>query len=133
MQKTLPGRELRLALRSLKAGSAVRLEQMIAGWVQTGYNPVEIVEEPGVFARRGGIVDIWPPNLPSPVRIDLFGDEVESLRLFDPATQRTIRQVASVEIGPGSEVLSKYGPAILERLNVRGDGIDGARKRVALR
>ena len=123
MQKTLPGRELRLALRTLKTGSAVRLEQMIAGWVQTGYNPVEIVEEPGVFARRGGIVDVWPPNLPSPVRIDLFGDEVESLRLFDPATQRTIRQVASVEIGPGSEVLSKYGPAVLERLNVRGEGL----------
>jgi transcription-repair coupling factor (superfamily II helicase) len=123
MQKTLPARELRLALRTLKTGSAVRLDQMIAGWVQTGYNPVEIVEEPGVFARRGGIVDIWPPNLSSPVRIDLFGDEVESLRLFDPATQRTIRQVAVVEIGPGSEVLSKYGPAVLERLNVRGEGL----------
>ena len=123
MQKTLPARELRLALRTLKAGSAVRLEQMIAGWVQTGYNPVEIVEEPGVFARRGGIVDVWPPNLSNPVRIDLFGDEVESLRLFDPATQRTIGQVAAIEIGPGSEILSKYGPAILERLNVRGEGL----------
>ena len=123
MQKTLPARELRMALRTLRAGSAVRLEQMIAGWVQTGYNPVEIVEEPGVFARRGGIVDVWPPNLPSPVRIDLFGDEVESLRLFDPATQRTVRQVSSVDIGPGSEVLSKYGPAVLERLNVRGEGL----------
>ena len=123
MQKTLPARELRMALRTLRAGSAVRLEQMIALWVQTGYNPVEIVEEPGVFARRGGIVDVWPPNLPSPVRIDLFGDEVESLRLFDPATQRTVRQVTSVDIGPGSEVLSKYGPAVLERLNVRGEGL----------
>jgi transcription-repair coupling factor (superfamily II helicase) len=123
MQKTLPARELRLAMRTLKTGAAVRLEQMIGLWVQTGYNPVEIVEEPGVFARRGGIVDVWPPNLPSPVRIDLFGDEVESLRLFDPATQRTIRQVPSIEIGPGSEVLSKYGPAVLERLNVRGEGL----------
>jgi transcription-repair coupling factor (superfamily II helicase) len=123
MQKTLPARELRMAMRTLRTGSIVRLEQMIAGWVQTGYNPVEIVEEPGVFARRGGIVDVWPPNLPSPVRIDLFGDEVESLRLFDPTTQRTIRQVSSIELGPGSEVLSKYGPAILERLNVRGEGL----------
>ena len=123
MQKTLPARELRMALRTLRAGSAVRLEQMIAGWVQTGYNPVEIVEEPGVFARRGGIVDVWPPNLLNPVRIDLFGDEVESLRMFDPATQRTVRQVNSVDIGPGSEVLSKYGPAVLERLNVRGEGL----------
>lgn len=119
MQKTLPARELRLALRTIKSGAPVRLEQLIAGWVQTGYNPVEIVEEPGAFARRGGIIDIWPPNLRQPVRIDLFGDEVESLRLFDPTTQRTIRPVESIEIGPGSELLSKYGPAILERLNLR--------------
>lgn len=120
MQKTLPARELRLALRTIRAGSSVRLEQLAASWVQTGYNPGEVVEEPGAFARRGGIVDIWPPNLPQPVRVDLFGDEIESLRLFDPASQRTLRTVDSVEIGPGSEVLSKYGPNILERLDVRG-------------
>ena len=87
-----------------------------ARWVETGYNPAEVVEEPGTFARRGGIVDIWPPNLPHPVRIDLFGDDVESLRLFDPATQRTLRKVSSVEIGPGSEALAKYGPNALSRL-----------------
>ncbi|HXF61415.1 MAG TPA: transcription-repair coupling factor [Caldilineaceae bacterium] len=121
MQKTLPARELRLALRPVKVGEIVRLEQMAERWVQTGYNPADVVEEPGVFARRGGIVDIWPPNLPQPVRIDLFGDEVESLRLFDPATQRTIRQVQSVEIGPGSEVLTKYGPAALTRLGLSGE------------
>ncbi len=124
MQKTLPPRELRLALRTIKVGAVVRLEQLIAGWVQTGYNPAEIVEEPATFARRGGIIDVWPPNLPRPVRIDLFGDEVDSLRLFDPASQRTLEHVQSVEIGPGSEVLSKYGPKILERLHVRGEHLN---------
>jgi transcription-repair coupling factor (superfamily II helicase) len=123
MQKTLPARELRLALRTIKVGSVVRLEQMAVAWAQTGYNPVEVVEEPGSFARRGGIVDIWPPNLTTPVRIDLFGDEVDSLRLFDPTSQRTIRTVDAVEIGPGSEALSKYGPAALARLGVRGDDL----------
>jgi transcription-repair coupling factor (superfamily II helicase) len=73
-QKTLPARELRLALRTIKVGTALRLDQMTSAWVQTGYSPVEIVEEPGTFARRGGIVDIWPPNLSTPVRIDLFDD-----------------------------------------------------------
>ncbi|MCC6458281.1 MAG: transcription-repair coupling factor [Caldilineaceae bacterium] len=126
MQKTLPTRELRLALRPVKVGEIVRLDQMSARWVQTGYNPADVVEEPGVFARRGGIVDIWPPNLPYPVRIDLFGDEVESLRLFDPATQRTIRQVQQVEIGPGSEALSKYGPAALQRLGLQPDLLNAA-------
>ncbi len=120
MQKTLPARELRLALRPVKTGSVVRLEQMATNWVQTGYNPTDVVEEPGTFARRGGIVDIWPPNLPRPVRIDLFGDEVESLRLFDPASQRSQQRIDAVEIGPGSELLSKYGPNTLARLGIQG-------------
>ena len=123
MQKTLPPRELRMALRPLKVGQVVRLDQMTLQWVQTGYNPADVVEEAGTFARRGGIVDIWPPNLPNPVRIDLFGDEVESLRLFDPATQRTLRKVESVEIGPGSEALSKYGLNALARMHVGGGSL----------
>ena len=126
IQKTLPARELRLALRTVKVGGVVRLEQLATSWVQTGYSPAEVVEEPGAFARRGGIVDIWPPNLTTPVRIDLFGDEVDSLRLFDPTSQRTIRQVESVEIGPGSEALSKYGPAVLARLGVEGGALQSA-------
>ncbi len=125
-QKTLPARELRLAMRTVKVGGVLRLNQATTGWVQTGYSPAEVVEEPGTFARRGGIVDIWPPNLPTPVRIDLFGDEVESLRLFDPSSQRTIRSINTVEIGPGSEALSKYGPAALERLGVRGADLRSA-------
>jgi len=126
MQKTLPARELRLALRTIKVGGVLRLEQMATLWAQTGYAPVEVVEEPGAFTRRGGIVDIWPPNLTMPVRIDLFGDEVDSLRLFDPTSQRTIRTIAAVEIGPGSEALSKYGPAALERLAVQGGDLRAA-------
>jgi transcription-repair coupling factor (superfamily II helicase) len=126
MQKTLPARELRLALRTIKVGGIVRLDQMTTLWVQTGYAPAEVVEEPGTFARRGGIVDIWPPNLTTPVRIDLFGDEVDSLRLFDPTSQRTIRTVGAVEIGPGSEALGKYGPAALERLDVHGGALRAA-------
>jgi transcription-repair coupling factor (superfamily II helicase) len=122
MQKTLPARELRLALRPIKVGQELRIDQMALLWAQTGYTPAEVVEEPGAFARRGGIVDVWPPNLPYPVRIDLFGDEIESLRVFDPTTQRTLRRVTAVEIGPGSEALSKYGPGVLQRLGVR----DGA-------
>ncbi|RME58967.1 MAG: hypothetical protein D6790_11215, partial [Caldilineae bacterium] len=116
LQKTLPARELRLALRPLSVGSFLRLEELTIRWVQIGYSPAQVVEEPGTFARRGGIIDIWPPNLPYPVRIDLFGDEVETLRIFDPATQRTVRRVERIEIGPGSEALAKYGPRVLARL-----------------
>lgn len=109
LQMTLPARELRLSLRPLSVGGVIRLNDTLTRWVEAGYEPAEVVEEPGRFARRGGLVDIWPPNLPYPIRIDLFGDEVESLRVFDPNTQRTERKVNRIEIGPGSEALSKYG------------------------
>jgi len=126
LQKTLPAKELRLSLRTLKVGEIVRLEQMVQNWVQTGYLPTDIVEEPGTFARRGGIVDVWPPNLPHPIRIDLFGDEVDSLRIFDPTSQRTQEKVKSVGIGPGSEAISKYGPAVLRRLGITGGSLNAA-------
>lgn len=105
MQKTLPARPFRIALRPLRVGSFVQLDELTGRWAQSGYEPVQVVEEPGTFARRGGIVDIWPPNLPHPVRVDLFGDEVDTLRSFDPATQRSERQLQRVLIGPGSEAL----------------------------
>ena len=105
MQKTLPAKTFRMALRPLRVGSFVHLDDLIGRWVRSGYEPIQVVEEPGTFARRGGIVDIWPPNLPYPVRIDLFGDEVETLRSFDPATQRSELQLQRVLIGPGSEAL----------------------------
>ncbi len=105
MQKTLPARLFRMALRPLRVGSFIQLDELTGRWVRNGYEPAQVVEEPGTFARRGGIVDIWPPNLPYPVRIDLFGDEVETLRSFDPATQRSELQLQRVLIGPGSEAL----------------------------
>ena len=105
MQKTLPAKTFRLALRPLNAGSFVQLDELTGRWAKTGYEPVNVVEEPGTFARRGGIIDIWPPNLSHPVRVDLFGDEVESIRAFDPATQRSDIELQRVLIGPGSEAL----------------------------
>ena len=101
MQKTLPARLFRMALRPLRVGSFVQLDELTGRWVENGYEPMQVVEEPGTFARRGGIIDIWPPNLPHPVRIDLFGDEVETLRAFDPATQRSELQLQRVlEVKP---------------------------------
>ena len=116
LQKTLPAKELRLALQPLRVGSFIQLDTLTQGWVQNGYEAVEIVEEPGTFARRGGIIDIWPPNLPHPLRIDLFGDEIDTLRIFDPATQRSEHQLEWALVGPGSEALSKYAANALKRM-----------------
>ena len=89
---------------------------MLATWVGLGYESAAVVEAPGQFSRRGGIVDIWPPNLRKPLRIELFGDEVDSLRTFDPSTQRTLARMSQAWIGPASEALPKLGERVAERL-----------------
>ena len=66
LQMTLPARDLRLSLRPLSVGGVIRLNETLTRWVESGYEPAEVVEEPGRFARRGGLVDIWPPNLRGP-------------------------------------------------------------------
>ncbi|MEZ0230253.1 MAG: hypothetical protein ACAI25_16645, partial [Planctomycetota bacterium] len=66
--------------------------------IQVGLRRVPLVESPGEFALRGGLVDVFPMGAASPVRIELFGDEVESLRLFEPGTQRSTEEVPRVAI-----------------------------------
>ncbi|MFZ2488657.1 MAG: hypothetical protein WAZ19_11090, partial [Anaerolineae bacterium] len=120
MQKTLPARELRLALKTLRVGQMLDLNETLTRWLGLGYRNDAVVEEVGQLSRRGGIIDLWPPNLPWPVRIELFGDEIDSLRLFDPTTQRTLpeaRALREVLIGPASEAMPRYGAAAQERLD----------------
>jgi len=68
-----------------------------------GYNQVDVVEMPGEFAQRGGLIDVYPPELDRPVRIELFGDEVESIRKFDPETQRSAAVAEEVVLLPLTE------------------------------
>jgi transcription-repair coupling factor (superfamily II helicase) len=120
MQKTIPVREMRAALRPLREGQPFDFNQILASWVGWGYESSTVVEAAGQFSRRGGIIDIWPPNLRKPLRIELFGNEVESLRSFDPSTQRTIARIPQVWIGPASEAL----PKLAERMADRLQGLD---------
>ncbi len=120
LQKTLPARELRLAMKTLRVGQMIDLHEQLTRWLGLGYRSDAVVEEVGQLSRRGGIVDLWPPNLAWPVRIELFGDEIDSLRHFDPATQRTLpeaRSLTDVLVGPASEAMPRYGAAAQERLD----------------
>jgi transcription-repair coupling factor (superfamily II helicase) len=89
MTRTLSRREFLKATRILRRGQSLSTSELIRGWVKLGYEVENTVITHGQFARRGGILDIWPPAETLPVRIELFGDEIETLRAFDPATQRT--------------------------------------------
>ncbi|MAX74979.1 MAG: transcription-repair coupling factor [Nioella sp.] len=73
--------------------------------VRMGYSQSPTVMEPGDYAIRGGIIDVWPPGEGSPVRLDLFGDLLDGARRFDPATQRTTEKLTRIELAPVSEVI----------------------------
>ncbi len=75
----------------------------------TGYAFESEVVDKGQASRRGGIIDLWPPDSPWPLRIELFGDTVESLRLFDPLTQRAVEKTASFRITPAREAATSDG------------------------
>ncbi|MEK7325763.1 MAG: CarD family transcriptional regulator, partial [Chloroflexota bacterium] len=112
LTRTLPKRDFAAATRSLRLGQSVRLDKLLESWIGAGYSNETIVVEPGQFSRRGGIVDVWPPTDSLPTRIELFGDEVEHLRRFDPATQRSGENVDAVTISPAREALPKNGPPL---------------------
>ncbi|MGI6692779.1 MAG: transcription-repair coupling factor [Limnochordia bacterium] len=90
---------------SVKWGTRMDLDQMAEVLVNLGYERSAMVENWGQFSVRGGILDIAPFHLPQPVRIELFGDEVDSLRSFDFATQRSLENVQEVVIKPARETL----------------------------
>ncbi|MCU0502756.1 MAG: hypothetical protein MUC51_13515, partial [Anaerolineae bacterium] len=117
IQMTLPVREMRGALRPIRPGQVFDLNKVLAQWVGWGYEAAAVVEAPGQFSRRGGIVDIWPANLRKPLRVELFGDEIDSLRTFDPSTQRTLVRVEQAQIGPASEALPRLGERVHDRLH----------------
>jgi transcription-repair coupling factor (superfamily II helicase) len=116
MQPTLPLQQFRMGTRTLHPGQLIELDSTIRRWSGLGYEPVSVVEGPGHFSHRGGILDVFPPAEPAPVRIELFGDEIESIRRFNPATQRSEARLEQVTITPAREPLPRHGPRVLEEL-----------------
>jgi transcription-repair coupling factor (superfamily II helicase) len=87
------------------AGNVVAMDRLTK-WLETnGFDRASTVREIGEYALRGGIVDLWAPGTPSPFRLDFFGDTLETIRPFDPATQRTTGQVPRLDLVPASEAI----------------------------
>ena len=105
MSRTLPKRDFVKFTRPLKVGQQINLTELLKTWTRIGYEPAATVTAPGQFARRGGIIDIWPPSEPHPLRIELFGDEIESIRQFVPGSQRTDGRLERVLVAPSREFI----------------------------
>ena len=82
-------------MKNVSVGGELNFNDFVHYAVVNGYNRVEQVMEPGEYAVRGDILDIFPVGSELPLRIDLFGDEVEKIRTFDPLTQRTAGELKS--------------------------------------
>jgi transcription-repair coupling factor (superfamily II helicase) len=105
LQRVAPRSALSTARFTAKPGDVIRVEVLEAYLRTNGYVRASTVAERGEYAVRGGVVDVFPPHADEPVRFDLFGDELESLRAFDPATQRTTRALDAISFEPASEIL----------------------------
>ncbi len=89
-QATLDRQTFDRASQTLRVGERHNLDQVVRRWTQAGYKVEPTVEVPGTASRRGGILDVYPVSLDQPVRIEFFDDEIESIRAFDPQTQRSL-------------------------------------------
>jgi transcription-repair coupling factor (superfamily II helicase) len=105
VQRVPPREMFRGANMSLATGGTVASEELARFLEANGYGRAGTVMEPGEYAMRGGIIDLFPAGRGVPVRLDLFGDTIESIRAFDPATQRSGARVERIELHPVSEIL----------------------------
>ena len=105
VQRVPPRQLLAAASFAAQVGGRLDLDRVVAFLNRNGYGRTDTVMEPGEYAVRGGILDLFPPGTPEPVRLDFFGDELESIRSFDPMSQRTTGQLPSFALAPVSEVI----------------------------
>ena len=112
LQPHLPPPEaLKQQCQSLRKGDVVDLEQFGETLTRLGYERVTSIEQEGSWSRRGDIVDVFPVSAELPVRLEFFGEELEKLREFDPASQRSLDPIEVVRLTP-----SGYGPLIADAL-----------------
>ena len=112
--------------RAVRRGETLDTDSLLAHLNTLGYSSVDVVEMPGEYALRGGILDVYPPEADRPLRIEFFGDEVESIRKFDPGTQRSSNPVDEALLLPLTE--TPVNEEILAAIHARlsGKRITGA-------
>jgi transcription-repair coupling factor (superfamily II helicase) len=121
MTRTLPRRDFLSHCLTLRQGQSLNLDALMKKLIRTGYEMQEVVVTAGQVSHRGGIVDVWVPSAELPMRLEFFGDEVETLRTFDPASQRSVQKLESVFITPSREIiqpsLAEADPPASQSLN----------------
>ena len=104
MQIVMPPDVLRASIRVLRVGDRLSQDELLRWVTDHGYEATPLVQEPGQVARRGSILDLFPPGADVPVRIDFFGDEIDAIRSFDPHTQRSHDRLREIRLLPPAEL-----------------------------
>ncbi len=130
LQRVPPRSAIENASFLARAGHAVDHDRLVAFLAANGFGRTSTVREPGEFALRGGIIDVWPPGAPDPLRLDLLGSTLEAIRAFDAETQLSSSTIERIEILPASETrldpesisrfragyVAQFGPATADPL-----------------
>ncbi len=123
-QRTLTPFRIRQLAASLKPGARIDRDALVALLIANGFSRVDTVADQGEFAVRGGIIDLFPAGEPTGIRVDFFGDEIETLRRFDPADQRSQGHIDGFTLLPASETL--LDEASIKRFRTRYRELFGA-------
>ena len=132
LRRTMPRHVLRESCFSVSVGDELDMDDLVEQLVKMGYERTDVVDRHGEFSRRGGIIDVYASSEEDPLRIELFGDEVESIRHFDSATQRSIDKIPTALLLPAREVLmteesaEKAVARIRKELSGQVQSLDGA-------
>jgi transcription-repair coupling factor (superfamily II helicase) len=121
-QRLIPKTVLAGFAELIIAEEEIEPDRLVAKLVAGGYTRSVVVEEPGDFCVRGGIIDIFSPLYDNPLRIELFGDFAETIRFFSPASQRSLDHVHEAVILPAREVTLEEGSTGCHRRPVQGTG-----------
>ena len=105
MHRVLPKPILESAFLPVNVGDEISPDKIVEVLVRNGYQRTDLVEVKGEFARRGDILDVYPLVANEPIRIEFFGDEVDIIRVFDPTSQRSVKELKSVMFSPMREIL----------------------------
>jgi transcription-repair coupling factor (superfamily II helicase) len=126
LQKIIPKQEVINYAELIVAGEEIERDTLIEKLVSGGYAHASIVEEPGDFCVRGGIIDIYCPLYNDPLRIEFFGDMAESIRLFSAASQRTIKSIDEAVVLPAREMVLDKAllPQVINRIRSRASELE---------
>ena len=116
IQNTIPPEELKKRSLVLKPGAEIAPQSILYALTGAGYSASELVEGPGQFSLRGGLLDFYPPDSQNPVRIEFWGDEIDSVSYFDAQTQRRGEPAETIRITPSTEVLFDSNADFAEKI-----------------